>query len=335
MTTNNAPITILQTVTAAYPRLGQWVNRMRAERGTALPDWPEWCFLPFAGWYAVASDQYGVDRLNPQQAAGLSTLAALGTWRYSQGIYRPDPDTLAALAASTLSGQLPSDVFMRLPEWCVYIETPGLAYMDTPTAGFWAHLEHDANDGHAELRLLLNGEARLPIIIYLGAWSLTEAIARSFATSASNAAEVGLPLVTPTDLPARMAAAIQPYLALLLYLCSDEPDIDYSRLPGRLPSRPKPEKTKRGWQLFPATAPRVYEVGREIGQQLRQAQVDTISVLPQQGADAPTGRHVRAHIRRGHWHGYWTGPRSGSQRFIYHWIPPLLAGGRTGDPEAE
>lgn len=322
ITSNDAirPLAVLHAITAEYPRLGQWVNRMRAERGRSLPDWPEWCFLPFAGWYALACDQHQVSKLTPQQASGLAALAALGTWRYTQGIYRPDPDALAALSDSALNGDLPSDVLLRLPEWCVYVETPGLAYLDIPTAGFWSHLESDQNDGHIELRLLLDTDAGpLPAaIIYLGPWTLVEAINRSLATSASNAAEIGLPLTLPVDTPQRIAAAIQPYLSLLLYLCSDEPDIDYSRLPNHWPGRPRPEKTKHGWQLFPAAAPRVYAVGQEIGRQLRAA------VPP----GDPTGRHVRAHVRRGHWHGYWTGPRTGQQKFVYRWLHPYVAGGK-------
>lgn len=314
-------LAVLHMVVREYPRMGQMVNVMRADRGGKLPDWPDWCFLPLAGWYAIASDQHGVDRLSPGQAAELAPLAALGTWRYTQGIYRPDQDALAALATSEVGGNLPSDVLLRLPEWCVYVETPGLAFGEQPTLGFWAHLESDANDGHAELRLVLHwAGGLLPIIIYLGAWPLSEAIARSFATSAANAALIGLPMLTPTDMPARMAAAVQPYLSLLLYLCSEEPDIDYSRLSNHWPSRPRPAHTKHGYQLFPAAAPRVYEVGREIGRQLREAD-------PIPHGD-PTGRHMRAHIRRAHWHGYWLGPRTGPQKFVYRWLHPLLVGGQ-------
>ncbi len=38
------------------------------------------------------------------------------------------------------------------------------------------------------------------------------------------------------------------------------------------------------------------------------------------------GTHAspRPHIRRGHWHGYWTGPRSGKQKSELRWIAPLM-----------
>ena len=53
-------------------------------------------------------------------------LAAIGTWRYSQGIYRFDDSVYEALRDTVPSGDMPVDVLYRLPEWCVYIETPVL-----------------------------------------------------------------------------------------------------------------------------------------------------------------------------------------------------------------
>ena len=41
-----------------------------------------------------------------------------------------------------------------------------------------------------------------------------------------------------------------------------------------------------------------------------------------------TGRTIKTHLRRGHWHGFWKGPRSGVRNFIYHWIAPLVVVGR-------
>lgn len=34
----------------------------------------------------------------------------------------------------------------------------------------------------------------------------------------------------------------------------------------------------------------------------------------------------RSHIRQGHWHKYWYGPKSGERRLIPKWIPPMIVG---------
>ncbi|MDR1660399.1 MAG: hypothetical protein LBR94_08720, partial [Desulfovibrio sp.] len=64
-----------------------------------------------------------------------------------------------------------------------------------------------------------------------------------------------------------------------------------------------------------------------------------------QAAESPprhgTGESAprRAHIRRAHWHGYWTGPRKPRpdipeerqwRRFSYRWLHPMLVGGDDG-----
>lgn len=37
------------------------------------------------------------------------------------------------------------------------------------------------------------------------------------------------------------------------------------------------------------------------------------------------------HIRKAHWHGYWTGPRAGVRKYIYHWIPPTIISGTNNE----
>ena len=72
-----------------YPTAWLRVDQLRADRGTrGLPSWPEWCFLPLAGAYAIISEDAGMDRLPLELAADVSRLGALSAWRVTQGIYR-------------------------------------------------------------------------------------------------------------------------------------------------------------------------------------------------------------------------------------------------------
>ena len=36
-----------------YPSAWKQVDQFRADRGKSLPFWPDWCFLPLAGAYAI------------------------------------------------------------------------------------------------------------------------------------------------------------------------------------------------------------------------------------------------------------------------------------------
>jgi len=67
------------------------MDAFRADRGHGLPNWPDWCFLPMSGFYAILSDDAQCDRLPLNQMEDVARLAAMGTWRVTQGIYRFDP----------------------------------------------------------------------------------------------------------------------------------------------------------------------------------------------------------------------------------------------------
>jgi len=312
------PLQHLNAALKLYPETAKLVDNFRASRGKDLPKWPDWCFLPMAAWYAIVSASNRVSVLPLHLVGDVSKLSAIGTWRYSQGIYRVDPDLMAALTGSPVSGSLPSEVLFRLPEWCVYIETPDQQWQGDTLYGFWAHLEWDANTGRTKLRFLLDCEKNLiGLPLHVGAWTITEAVDRTISEATRQAQTVGIAMPSAPGAIQDMATQINPLVSVLLYLCSEEPEIDDAREPGTSPARPRPKKTQKGWRLFPPDKPRVWSVGTNTGSQLRQA-----------GAGDPSGRTVKAHLRRGHWHGFWTGPRQGERKFIYRWISPLVVGGR-------
>ena len=313
------PIQHLIEAMRLYPRAASMVDDFRARRGNDLPRWPDWCFLPMAAWYAIVAHEHRAEIVPLSLASNISRLAAIGTWRYSQGIYRVDPDLMAGLAESRLPGDLPAEVLHRLPEWCIYVETPGMSWAGTALHGFWAHLEWDANSGRSELRLLLDLDDRLlGLPLHLGSWTLLEAVERYARNAADVAAEQGIKFTVRGEDMDAIVGAVRPLLSILLYLCSDEPEIDDLRQPGSSPARPRPKKTKKGWRLFPPDRPRTWTVGAGIGALLRE------SALP----GDPTGRTVRPHLRRGHWHGYWTGARdSAERRFRYRWLAPIVVAG--------
>lgn len=309
------PVEHLVVASKMYPMAWDQVDMFRASRGVDLPKWPAWCFMPMAAWYAIVSEGR---RLSPDLASDVGRLAAIGTWRYSQGVYRLDPDFLGALTGSVVSGPIPSDVLHRLPEWSLYVETPGMTWNGGVMYGFWAHLEWDVNTERHELRLLIDAEQELtPIPIHIGPWTVTEAIDRAIGEAVRQASTVGINLSTNTDDIEGLSAAVNPLVSILLYLCSDEPDIDDERQPGSHPEKPSPKKTKRGWRLFPADKPRIWSVGGAIGKQLRDNGSD----------DGANGRTTKAHLRRGHWHGYWTGSKAEQQKFKYNWISPMVVSG--------
>lgn len=258
-----------------------------------------------AGAYAVVSSRGG-DPLD------VSVVAALGAWRETQGVYEFDPDLFAALVDTDLTGDIPLDVLFRLPEWCVYVPTPGFMWLGKQVDGFFAHLEADANErGRVELRLLLVQDGRtIPVPLHV--WmpgGITAAAERFSQEAAFQARAAGVALDEETAAAAaKDAAATAPLVSLVLYLCSDDAEILDPKRPERRPAYRHPD-AKAG---KPAPHPTVWQVGRRLGDQLREARVRL---------------GPRAHVRRAHWHGYWTGPKAGPRKLELRWLSPMLVGG--------
>jgi hypothetical protein len=247
-----------------FPGAWKTAARLRGMRGRELPGWPSWCYLPFAGWLAVASETLA-DKNSPPDALPVfaARLAAVGTWRMSKGVYRFDPDLYEELVGTPVEGDIPCEILRRLPEWCVYVETPGLSHDGKELFGFFAHLEKDANNGDEELRLLLVEESMLfPQIVHLGKWTIREGVERML-----EIAERNLPGCLSEETK-RLAAdefvrVSTPLLSLLLYLCSANAEIGDGTAG---PSNPTPIQLRGGKEkLLPVEAPRVWNVGERIG----------------------------------------------------------------------
>jgi hypothetical protein len=303
-----------------YPAAWRQYDEFRAGRGKDLPRWPEWCYCPMAAAYAIA---IGEDRVHSSgQLRDIGILAALAAWRLTKGIYRYDPDMFAALRDTTLEGDLPAGILYHLPEWCVYIEAPANAcsWGDWPILGWFAHLEWDAEKGRPELRFVIDTQDRLiPIPIHLTRSTLEECARDALEEGCAQAAKLGINLDLETCLD-RAAAPLTPLVSITLYLCSVAADIADRRGRRERPGNPQAVKTKRGMRIFPASNATEWDVGYRIGASLRLARHE-----PSEPGD---GHHAspRPHIRRAHWHSYWTGPRAGERRIVLKWLPPIPIG---------
>jgi hypothetical protein len=301
-----------------YPGCWKQLDSFRQGRGKDLPHWPDWCYLPLAASYAVISADEGGERISLLRSGDVGRIGALAAWRPTQGIYRFDETLYQALVDTPITGDLPVEVLMCLPEWCVYIETPGLLIDDDPLAGFFAHLEWDANTQRQELRLLLDitmpdGYLLLPIPIHLTG-TLREGIKAASVEAQRQAWRLKRPdmadvLTEIPDLP------FEPLVSLVLYLCVEQADFG-----GEGPAHPQPKRTKKGWRLFPAKNIQQWDVGVRLGAALRRAAHSTQPVDQEGLRNRP-----RPHVRKAHWHSFWTGPKDDlEQRKIkVKWLPPI------------
>jgi hypothetical protein len=266
----------------------------------------------------------GVQPGTPQAEREAPRVAALASWRCTQGIYRVQPTLLAELLDTPITGDVPADVLTRLPEWCVYVETPGHLYGgELRLAGFWAHLESDSETGRAELRLLLDhdretGPDLLSVGVHLGG-TIEDGIRSAIEVSVSDYRKMGLPVATIRRLRAEghtiLAPAIGALVSVVLYLCADDAEID-----DRRPLPPRVVRGKKRPLLPAAQGPVVHETGVRLGAALEAGRAHA------REHGESLGGSVAPHVRRAHWHTYWTGPRDGERRALVRWLSPILVG---------
>jgi hypothetical protein len=107
--------------------------------------------------------------------------------------------------------------------------------------------------------------------------------------------------------------------ALLLYLVSDKADIspegDQTVTRSRITTN-----ERRGIRNFQAPKIKPWEVGFRIGAEIRAFEERNKEAAEHLG----TGTAMRPHVRRAHWHSFWTGPRDQPQqrRKRVRWLPP-------------
>ncbi len=316
---------ILTVVGQTYPSTWQQAESFRALRGKDLPDWPEWCYLPMHGAYAIVSGG-GDNRVPFERWRHVGIVGGLAAWRMGQQIIRYDHTLYQSLIDTPISGDLPTELLYRLPAWCLYIETPGLDWVENQTLhGFFVSLDWDDRKFN-ELRLLLDiGEPSdaldpdrglVPVPLILGEGTIADAVDRVIGSGAEQAAKEGAAadlraLTEAARYSERIAKTLAPLISLVLYLCSDRPDWDLEA-----PKNPPAVKTKHGLRTLPVPQPRVWDVGVRIGAAIHAAQ--SSSSAPSSGTHAGP----RAHIRRAHWHTYLTG--TGRAKHVLKWLHPIL-----------
>jgi hypothetical protein len=125
---------------------------------------------------------------------------------------------------------------------------------------------------------------------------------------------------------------LAPLVSLTLYLASANRELRSGTLAE--PVRPKVQHTRRGGpRIFPPPVPRVWEVGYRIGATIRAGQANTHDHRPVHGSEERIHSSPRPHLRKAHYHHFWTGPLKGERKLIVRWLHPILvAAGENEDP---
>lgn len=238
---------------------------------------------------------------------------ALFAWGYTKGVYT-FPKILQDELMKSPPKHIPKNVLLRLPQYCLFVETHDYSIEGRNVKGFFASIDWTIDYSRVERNKL--------VIHYLfeGSKFMLETRTLKIPMNDDNDLFEDLEIIKDEASMGKhnvdIVNNLKEVIALLLYICSNEPEITNSLQPGALPSNPQPEYVKKHLTLRPVNKPRYWRVGYELGEKLKEAQKRSTS-------DGPD--HVKkAHVRSGHWHGYWKGPRDGERQFFYRWLHPML-----------
>ncbi|WP_431972535.1 hypothetical protein [Nocardia sp. bgisy134] len=266
-------------------------------------------------------------------------IESLKVWQRNRVVYRVHPNLAASLADTEPGAAIPCEVFTRLPHPDPFVAFPtpipaphgadssGMAkpavYVGMLVTGLSRGLTLCST---SDPDLCLLNVALVGRVHYIGK---TQPEYREYSIripclgdryTVDEMVETAGQMIATTDPEARengaQRNAFRLAVSLLLYLCSGRSDIGAR-------TELTPGKKKRRQRLVPNT---VVDVGFDIGPKLHAASRDASAT-----SSGESGSRVRAHIRKAHWHTYWTGPKE--QRVAeVRWLHPILVNAADRDP---
>lgn len=337
---NFHPIRHVQNISAKFPGIWNLIEQSIAQKtevNEILPI-PEWCFLPHEAYFEMirCGEEAGAWKLTEREKQReVAAMCSLVPWNYTRYIYEFDVDFYQELNKTVYSSKIPREILYKLPVYSIYIKVPENNGAYCNIQGYWASIHPFYNDGdqiHVDSQG--NPSVILNIIVNLGDdLDLLEILLDDNQTTLLEALNKTVELKQEsgaTNLTEEVAAGYY-YMAseainAILYICSQDPDIKEPVWLGEKPGNPRIEKIKGKFRLFPPRRFKTWKVGNNVGKQIKEYHANYNNI--------GSGKSVRPHIRRAHWHGYWTGPKKGARNFEIKWLSPMLVA-TTGDYEEQ
>lgn len=288
-------------------------------------------------------------RLNPnldvrEQAMACCTQAMCHfMWSFSKGTFEPEPELREHIIKSDPPKVLPCAVLRQLPSWSQWISCDvavdvtdsGVIEQTLSLTGFWATY------------CLVGGRLNL-CLSALGLYYPHGDQSSSY-DSSSEIARVSCMFEIEEERPLEDTCLIDAFfhgakghqglyddhpqfehissmikrwanqsVNVLVFLASE---ID--SLQAESATRIVPRRKGKHYRLTTVTKERMWTVGQKFLEPIREyeAAISTMTTVQQRAA----------HIRRGHYHSFWRGPRDGQRELFSKWLPPCVVRGTLAD----
>lgn len=312
-----APLEAVKKITAAHPNIWDTIDTLVAVPENEIHWDRRICYCPISA--AIAALSVDSDMLTAFGSASFAS--ALAAWRRGKFIYQFD-ESLASEVISTVEDMaIPIEILYHMPAQCIYIlltENDKKIPNDHPV-GFFAHIESDTNTGEKELRIhyITNtGDLFTQYIVHL--------IPDGTIGDGINAAIAEIRKNTSNNIYQPIGDRISDYLRaartltiqavqLILYICAENAEIAENESQAKIY-----RKSNRILDKYREI--RKYDVGVKTGIILRRNESRRKNTPdPQYANDNASSIKKRSHLRRAHWHHYWTGSGD-DKKLILRWI---------------
>ena len=266
-------------------------------------------------------------------AARLQWIAsALGFWRISKNAYMLDCSLYEHLGTTNIDGEISTSFFRFLPQKATYICLPvplpvgkitgdKAGTKDASIVGFmyWPHVNLSDEEYALVVAVIKNCDGDFFFEI-LKAVPIKDSIkVADVILNFGPLESFGVEEPTFTKNPRVLKCA----LIVAMYVCGANAEIHCP-----IPSKPRLKTSKKPYAASNTVTN--YEVGYRIGAALAGYNVTTHAGV--EGVGGGTGK-MQPHVRRAHFHGFWTGKVGTSKRLLrVKWLPPIpVAVGDGGD----
>lgn len=249
----------------------------------------------------------------------------LAQWRKDKEVFVIDPD-LAHVLYEQDDLSIPAGVFDFLPYGCFYVQAPDLEPDRDPAQqphGFFVSIGWDSRQHQETLSFIFLDEFHHfhPFDLALDGRDIAECFDRMVRLRLDSGLQI-MEDCARRELATRPAVIdlLRRSLQLVLYLCAVNAEI--------VPD-PEQRTTMRRTSGPPRdryAEVRKWDAGFRVGAAIRAQIPGPASIAEARPAGAQTPK--RPHMRRGHWHHFWIGPKSdpARRRLILKWLPPIFVG---------
>lgn len=330
------PLALLNEITDLIPNCWDQMEQLHNENGMyGLPKWADWCYVPMSGALAAAYDgtTFSAETEKAMLAAipRAQAVAALAPWRINKDVFILDKDIENVLCAQASDMDIPSEALLKLPYLCFYLQFDHLELEGHKVHGVFVHLEDDVNNGDKELRLLFlrYDGFYYGYPIHIGSKTIFESVeltakqATQNVSGSQNSPTLRRMMVTTIGDVNIFINFLSKVMQCVLYVCAENAEITPS-----LEQATVMKKSDRIRDRYSEI--RKWDVGVRIGASIR---AHNAAIAHDTNATDRTHASPRPHVRRGHWHHYWTGTKDkpSERRLVLKWTPPAFVGAKQDD----